>query len=239
MVLCDICCRMACDKILGWIDDQILRDINIEKIKFPTDVNANAIFYIRITFLEKNCISLRICLSEKISIVEIIVIRNCFRLATYANSMLMPTGKYARDTGISGVRNNNASRMVLFWGTLRWSEIWLRLRMSVTEFRTLRMRLFIVIPAGHNRCCNVKYSNRYRRALFRSPLSDFNHKLIGYRSNSYPSLTLIWRWCYLKIIVWFAKMIANQLRFQQFCLQIKKKKISIARSQYISSKRSF
>lgn len=188
MVLCDICCRMACDKILGWIDDQILRDINIEKIKFPTDVNANAIFYIRITFLEKNCISLRICLSGKISIVEIIVIRNCFRLATYANSMLMPTGKYARDTGISGVRNNNASTMVLFWGTLRWSEIWLRLRMSVTEFRTLRMRLFIVIPAGHNRCCNVKYSNRYRRALFRSPLSDFNHKLIGYRSNSYPSL---------------------------------------------------
>lgn len=46
---------MACDKILGWIDDQILRDINIEKIKFPMNVNANAIFYIRITFLEKNC----------------------------------------------------------------------------------------------------------------------------------------------------------------------------------------
>lgn len=86
---------MACDKILGWIDDQILRDINIEKIKFSTNVmNVNAIFYIRITFLEKNCISLRICLSGKISIVEIIVIRNCFRLATYANSMLMPTGKY-------------------------------------------------------------------------------------------------------------------------------------------------
>lgn len=53
------------------------------------------------------------------------------------------------------------------------------------------MRLFIVISADHNRCCNVKYSNRYRRALFRSPLSDFNHKLIGYRSNTYPSPLIV------------------------------------------------